>query len=288
MKSIFRTIIALATLLTALSCSKMMEGLYIGISNTTWTYTLAEQRAFVHFGTDGRATIVQRSTGNGAVQFTNGTYSVDGHAVDVVSDEGTTNRLVRTFSHLKNSKNKNFSTFSPQAYSSMDYTVWTSLRQDVFRMAYFTPDGTIKHARFKNVRHEEGVAYGWDKWDSPYTLNGSHLDMGTESGILFDEVMLVDDVWFMHFQVNENSGQSTLTGTMWTYQTSGYPGIIVFDTNNSFTRVLLSSRILYQVTRGTYTQEGNTVVMNLDGKTDTCVIAGDRFTFMEKTYTLFE
>lgn len=167
MKSIFRTIVALAMLLMAVSCSKILEPLYIGISNTTWSYTLDDQRALVHFGSDDRVTIVQRSNGNGAVQFNNGTYSVDGHSVDILSDEGTSNRLVRTFSHLKNSKNKNFSTFKPQEYASLDYTVWTSLRKDVFRLVYFTPDGKTEQVSFKNVTHEEGVPYGWEKGRLP-------------------------------------------------------------------------------------------------------------------------
>lgn len=287
MKSIFRTIVALAMLLMAVSCSKILEPLYIGISNTTWSYTLDDQRALVHFGSDDRVTIVQRSNGNGAVQFNNGTYSVDGHSVDILSDEGTSNRLVRTFSHLKNSKNKNFSTFKPQEYASLDYTVWTSLRKDVFRLVYFTPDGKTEQVSFKNVTHEEGVPYGWEKGETPFTLSGSHLDMGKESAILFDEVMLVDDVWFMHFPVNENTGTSDLTGTMWTYRSNSYPGIIIFDTNSSFTRVLLSSRILYQVNRGTYVQTGDVVTMTLNGKTEDCLIEGDSFTYLERTYDLY-
>ena len=288
MKSIFRTIVALAMLLMTVSCSKILEPLYIGITNTTWSYTLDDQRAFIRFGTDDRVTIVQRNNGNGAVQFNNGTYSVDGHAVDILSDEGASNRLVRTFSHLKNSSNKNFSTYKPQEYTSMDYSVWTSLRKDVFRVIYFTPDGKTKQASFKNVIHEEGVPYGWEQGETTFTLSGSHLDMGKESAILFDEVMLVDDVWFMHFPVNENKGNSDLTGTMWTYHTSSYPGIIIFDTNSSFTRILLSSRILYQVNRGTYVQTGDVVTMTLNGKTEDCLIEGNSFTYLERTYDLYQ
>lgn len=288
MKSIFRTILALALLLTTLSCSKMMSGLYISIPNTTWSYTLDDQRALVHFGSDDRVTIVQRNNSNGAVQFNNGTYSVDGHAVDILSDEGASNRLVRTFSHLKNSQNKNFSTFKPLEYTSLDYTVWTSLRQDVFRIVYFTPEGNTKQASFKNVIHEEGVPYGWENSGTNYTLTGSHLDMGKESATLFEEVMLLGDVWFMHFPVNENKGYSDLTGTMWTLSGNGYPGIIVFDTNSSFTRVLLSSRILYQVTRGSYVQNGNIVSFSFDGKSEDCLIVDGRFTLMERTYDLYQ
>ena len=74
---------------------------------------------------------------------------------------------------------------------------------------------------------------------------------------------------------------------MWTYRSNSYPGIIIFDTNSSFTRILLSSRILYQVNRGTYVQTGDVVTMTLNGKTEDCLISGDSFTYLERTYDLY-
>lgn len=286
MKSIFRTIVFAAVLLVAVSCN--IDWVYIQVPNTNWTITQDEQQAFVHFGAGDRCCILQRSNVNGAVQFINGTYLADGHAVDVLSDEGSSNRLIRTFSHLKNSKNKNFSTFKPQDYENVDNTVWTSLKQDNFRILYFSDDGRMTAAGFDNVRHEEGVPYGWYQKGTTYTHSGNHVGFGQESGTLFPEVMLVEDVWFMHFPVGENTGTSALKGTLWTYETTSYPGIIIFDSNSSFTRVLVASRILYQVSRGTYTLKGNTITMTLDGKTEECLVANDRFTFMERTYSLFE
>jgi len=286
MKSIFRTIAALITLLTAVSCN--IDFLYISLPNTSWVYELNDQRAFVHFGTNERATIVQRSTENGAVQYNNGTYTADGHAVDILSDEGTSNRLVRTFSHLKNSKNKNFSSFRPQDYESLENCVWTTIKQDNFRLIYCMSDGHAKEATFSNVRHAEGLPYGWEQTTKYYSQTGSHVAIGQEVGTLFPEVMLMDDVWFMHFPVNEDKGTSAVKGSFWTYESSGYPGIILFDTNSSFTRVLLSSRVLYQVMRGTYTQDGNVLTMTLDGKTESCQIIDNTFTYLERTYSLFE
>lgn len=285
MKSIFRTIVFVGVLLIAVSCN--IDWMYISIPNSNWCIEQEEQRAFAHFGKD-RACILQRSNANGAVQFINGPYTTDGHAVDIVSDEGSSNRLIRTFSHLKNSKNKNFSTFKPQDYDNVNNSVWTSLKKDNFRLLYFSADGKMKQAEYRNVRHEEGVPYGWSLAEGTYTHAANHVGFGDESGTLFPEVMLVDDVWFMHFPVQEDNGTSALKGTLWTYETSSYPGLILFDTNSGFTRILLASRILYQVSRGTYSQSGNVVTMTLDGKTEECQIVNDRFTFMERPFALFE
>ena len=286
MKSIFRTIAALFTVLVAVSCN--IDFIYVQLPNTSWTIEQGEQKAFVHFGTNERVSILQRSNANGAVQLINGTFDADGHSVNVLSDEGATNKLVRTFTHLKNSSNKNFSRFSPQDYSSLENTIWATVRKDVFRLFFLAPGGEMTQLSFKNVIHEEGVPYGWEKQKGSYSVNGSHVTLGQESGILFPEVMLVDDTWFMHFPVNGDEGTSALTGSIWTYRSSGYPGVIIFDTNSSFTRVLMASRTLFQVTQGSYTFSGNTVTMTLDGKTESCEMSGNSFTLMEKTYDKYE
>lgn len=286
MKSIFRTIVVLLTLLAAVSCN--IDFMYIQMPNTSWSITEGDQRAFAHFSTNGRATILQRNTESSAVQMINGTYTADGHAVDVVSDEGSTNRLIRTFSHLKSSKNKNFSTFKPEDYADVDNTVWATILRDNLHVYYFEPDGTSKFYTFVNVRHEEGLPYGWSREIGTYSLVGSHLSIGNESAILFPEVMLVDDTWYMHFPPNEDTGKSDLKGTAWTYVTSSFPGMIIFDTNSSFTRILVASRILFQASRGTYTQDGDVITMTLDGKIEQAVIADGKFTFMERTFSLYE
>lgn len=286
MKSFFRTIAALITLLAAVSCK--LDFLYVSLPNTSWVYELNDQKAFVHFSPNGRATIMQYNYGNNAVQFTNGTYTASGHAVDVLGDDGTSHRLIRTFSHLKNSKSKNFSTYRPQDCQSLENCVWTSIKQDNFRLIYCMADGRAKEATFSNVNHAEGIPYGWEQTSALYSATGSYVAIGREGGVLFPELMLLDDVWFMHLPVGGDQGTSAVKGSLWTYQSSGYPGIIVFDTNSSFTRVLLGSRVLYQVSRGTYSQNGNVLTMTLDGKTESCEIKGDKFTFLGKTYSLFE
>ena len=123
MKSIFRTIVFAAVLLVAVSCN--IDWVYIQVPNTNWTITQDEQQAFVHFGAGDRCCILQRSNVNGAVQFINGTYLADGHAVDVLSDEGSSNRLIRTFSHLK--KKVDFGG-SLDRYTVHNYFIFSPLR----------------------------------------------------------------------------------------------------------------------------------------------------------------
>ena len=52
--------------------------------------------------------------------------------------------------------------------------------------------------------------------------------------------------------------------------------------------MLVSSRVLYQVTQGTYTVNGDSITLSFSDKSETCTISGNRFTFMERTYELFQ
>lgn len=286
MKSIFRTIALALALLTALSCN--IDFLYLQLPGTSWSLEQGDTRAFVHFEPSGRVTIVQRNNASGQVQFTNGEYMTDGHSVVVSTDEGSSNKLVRTFSHLKsNSTNKNFSSLRPQSFETLSGSVWTSLKQDNLSVYFFGPEGKARHWAFENVRHEEGVPYGWSEEEETYSLSGSHVAMEKASATLFPEVMLVDDVWYVHFPTVESRGTSALEGTAWKFVTGSYPGILIFNTADTFTRVLVGSRILFQVSQGTYTQEGSEITFTLDGKTEICTLADNRFTFLERTYESF-
>lgn len=286
MRSIFRTIAFALTLLATVSCN--IDFIYLQVPGTSWSLEQGETRAFAHFDSE-RVTIVQRSSATGGVQFTNGTYLTDGHRVKVTSDEGTSHQLVRTFTHLKSgTSNKNFSSLRPQSYETLDGTVWTTLRQDDLTLYYFEPGGKSRHWTFKNVRHEEGVPYGWEAGEETYSVTGSHVALESGGATLFPEVMLMDDVWYMHYPAQEDNGTSALRGTAWKYVTNSYPGILIFNTNSSFTRVLVSSRVLYQVTQGTYTVNGDSVTLSFSDKSETCTISGNRFTFMERTYELFQ
>ena len=286
MRSIFRTIALLTLLLGLTSCR--MDSLYIQIPGTNWSIEQGNQRLMVHFG-DERFASIQRNNETGGLQVNNGTYTTKGHSVAVTADhDGSIHKLVRTFSHLKNSSNKNFSSLWPEAPETMENTVWTTILNNDFLLLYFTADGKVKKAVFRNVVREEGVPYGWSRTEATYALAGNQLAMGDESGTVFPEVMLVEDLFYYHFPVNPDTGCSDLKGTFWTYQTASYPGIIVFDTNSSFTRVLLSNNYQYQVSRGTYRREGNVLTLAMDDKEEACAFDGNSFTFLERTYDSFE
>jgi len=286
MKSIFRTIALLAVLSCALSC-QLLEDLYVRLPNTSWTLEVDSQRAFVYFS-DERSSVLQRNISTGAVQVLNGSYSAEGHAAVVSGDNGNSVKFIRTFSHLKSSGNKNFSSLRTKTVQTLDNTLFLTLEKNNFHVLYFNPSGDVRKASFKNVVREEGVPYGWEGTTMPFQVSGSQVSWGEERGVLFPEVMLVDDVWYFHYPINQDEGNSRLCGTMWTYRTNGYPGILVFDTNSSFTRILLSSNVLCYVFRGTYSLEGDVLTMTLDGKQERCPLGTDSFTFMEKTYVLFE
>ena len=99
-----RILLALSVLLLSVSCGK--NGLYISVDNTCWEYTLDDQTAWVCFQDDEQASIVQANYGSNNYQTMHGTYVVDGHRVEVTTGSKLT-RLIRTFSHLKNSSSKN-------------------------------------------------------------------------------------------------------------------------------------------------------------------------------------
>ena len=111
MKSIFRTVALLVSLLATVSCN--IDFLYIQLPDTSWFYELGATQAWVHFGPGDRVTIVQSEPSSGKCQYANGTWTASGHSVMITEDGGASRKLTRTFSHLKNSKNNLFSASGP-------------------------------------------------------------------------------------------------------------------------------------------------------------------------------
>ena len=285
MKSIFRTIALLSAFLCVLSCS--MDFLYVQLPGSSWTLTVNDKKAFLHFEQEN-ACLMQRDIATGDVLVYNGTYTAKGHAVTVSIEDGSTVKVVRTFSHLKNSSNKNYSSFSPSSDYTVDNTVWVNIYQKNFRVMYLSTEGQAKSFEFANMIHEEGIPYGWKQGSKAYTRAGNQMSVGDRNFTLFPETMLSEDTWYMHFDNLEGTGSSELKGSAWTLRTGGYPGIIVFNTGGTFTRVLTSSFTRYQVMQGTYSLSGDQLTLTMGDKTEQCTVAGNSFTFMEKTYDLFE
>ena len=168
MKSIFRTVALLVSLLATVSCN--IDFMYIQLPDTSWFYELGETQAWVHFGPGDRVTIVQSEPSSGKCQYANGTWTASGHSVMITEDGGASRKLTRTFSHLKNSKNKNFSRIGPEDAGSLSGTVWAAVRKDSLLVLSFGPGSRAEKAVYKGISPEGGswgaMLYG-DVWAVP-------------------------------------------------------------------------------------------------------------------------
>ena len=137
-----RFIISLITLFSVLSCGKNgTDGLYISVRNTCWQISTDTQVAWPCFIGSDIASVIQVNYEMGAYQIQNGTYSVDGHRVRIAAESSIL--MVRTFSNLKNSSNKNCSRLSPEAPSSLAGTLWVSMKGFDFSFVYNGKDNRI-------------------------------------------------------------------------------------------------------------------------------------------------
>ena len=102
-----RFLAAMFVLFSVLSCGKNgTDGVYISVRNTSWEIRADNQVAWPSFIGSDQAAIVMYTSEYNAFQILNGSYTVDGHRVSVAAESTVT--MVRTFSHLKNSSNKNY------------------------------------------------------------------------------------------------------------------------------------------------------------------------------------
>lgn len=270
MKSIFRTMAVMAVLLCVLSCS--LESLYVQVPDTSWNIEIGDNRAFVHFS-QTRASLLQRDKSSGSVTVKNGDYSAKGHAINIALDHGGTQKITRTFSHLKNATSKNYSSFWPES-CALDNTVWHTIYKDSLRILYFR-DGTV---------HRFSFADNIEKESFPYSVSGNQVSLGQETATLYPEVMLVKDHWYMHFVQPQDGGSGEMAGSMWTLQSASYPGCILFDSGSTFTHIVVTDRVFYEVTQGTYSRNGDKLTLTEGDTTEECPISGDSFAFQGKTY----
>lgn len=272
------------------SCGKLLDPLYVQLPGTNWYYELDGKRAFINFSDDGKASVLQKEPSSGLAHEINGEYTVAGHNVDIFGSDGTTFNLTRTFSHMKNSKNKNMTRFFPQSYDNLAGKVWAGVDRADLYVYYFKDGENLVRSSFTVTQYEEGVPYGWTKKTIPYTLNGNTFTSEGKTGWLYSEVMLLDGRWHTCFPApSGGSGSAEMAGTVWIFKggTSTSAGLLVFDSGYSFTRIqMASTSTAFLMNRGTYTQEGNVLKMNLDGLQDVCTVSGNTFRFMERTYGL--
>ncbi|MBP5333717.1 MAG: hypothetical protein J6Y66_06075 [Bacteroidales bacterium] len=280
---------AAVLILAAASCSKyVMDPLRLEIDNTFWSYSTETQTARVCFPDGEHASVLQLDMNTNSFQAVHGTYSLDGHRVLLTGDNWPNDiKFVRTFTHLKNnSTNRNLTPLKPAAWDNLAGSVWTTLVADDLHLVFFDHDGTCVEATFGNVVHKEGKPYGWEWSRKDYSLNGTKLEAGSVRATMFEDFLLADNISvFRTSPTVENTGSAALAGTVWTYDSSGYPGLIIFTSASTFTRVLVASRVVYVALTGTYKLSGAELTMT-DGAEikETCQLSADRFTFLEKNY----
>lgn len=256
---------------------------------TYWAFSTETQTARVCFTDDTHVSVLQTDSPTRASQAEHGTYITDGHEVLLNGDNWPKSiKFVRTFSHLKNNSNsKNLTPLYPAEHESLAGSVWTTMVNDNLNMVFFGHDGTCVDATFINAIRQEGKPYRWQWSRKDYTLSGSTLTVGDGiKATLYEDFMKVDTLCVLRTApAVHGSGSSALAGTIWTYETSGYSGLIVFTSGSTFTRVLVNSRVVYTFMNGTYQLSGTSLSMT-DGEEikETCQLSADRFTFLEKNY----
>lgn len=277
----------LLLIFTVMSCGK--NGLYISVDNTVWEISTSSQVAWPCYHDDMNVSIIQKNFETHRFQTLNGTFSVKGHRVNVDAD-GNSVLMVRTFSHLKNSSNKNYSSKYPSNPPTLGGSIWATLKDGDFHFTYFRADGTLVEGTHENVAHQEGLDYGWSWTTGAYQVNGYKLQAGETTGTFYgsDFLRLTDSCLACVSTCENQEGTSSLKGTVWTYETRSYPGFIFFTSATEFTRVLVLSKLVFDTMQGTYTLKGNSLELVGDSwELDrTCTISDGQFEYLERTYSL--
>lgn len=284
-----KALLFFTVLILTVSCQFIMDPLRIPLDGTSWSYATDDQMARVYFADDSHVSVLQLDYETGYVQSLNGKYYCDGHAVKCNGNNWPNEiKFVRTFSHLKNnSTNKNLTDLYPKSYDSIEGSIWAVLEGDNFHMVYFNGANTCVEGSFKNVSHEEGVPYGWTWNKQDYTHTGSRVEAGPFKATLYDSFMAVDTLGVMIASpAVKQEGSSALVGTVWKYETSGYPGVFIFTSASEYTRLLVGNSIIHQVNTGTYQLQGTSLTIQLEDKEETCQLEGGRFTLFERTYAM--
>jgi hypothetical protein len=286
-KSFLSAIVLLVSALV--SCQK--DSLYLQVPGTCWTLSNDSQDAYISFHDGTHVSVLQTAKEKSLIQTLQGTYVTDGHRVDIAGSDGSAINLVRTFTHLKNSKNKNFSQVKPESWESVAGSIWASVRDNNLYVVYF-PDGErCANITYRNVSREEGVHYGWDAIITvPYELSGNQLKANAYTATLYKSFLTFNNTGAIcvNSGMEEKNGSSVLEGTIWAYNNTGYPadtpGIIIFHSPTRFTRIMGMTAFVLETVSGAYSVSGDTVKMTIDGKSESCLLSGNSFTFFERKY----
>lgn len=273
--------------LSLTSCHK--DFLRVGLLDNSWKIVVDDQFAYAHFFNEDRAVTLQTNQTSGANQIVHGSYTTDGHRIDIAGDNGVNNQLVRTFSHVKTSKNKNFTPTYPARFTSVEGSVWSSIKGGDYMMFFFRPDGQVTQATYENIARKEGFPYGWSREELTYTLDGTHLEVGDQLFTLYPEIMTsATTAYLIDGMPVIAAGTSSLSGTIWTCNSSTYPGFIVFVTGQRFVRVVMANESQYVHSIGTYSIAGKKINVTIGDAQETVTISNGQFTLFERSYQLFE
>ena len=282
----------LAFALLASSCS-LHDKLYIDLPGTAWEYVSGNVTTWVSFHDDSHASIMQYNASNKRQQVDHGTYTCDGHLVVITPSRAQQYSLVRTYSNLKHfSDNHNFTKLRTWSYPTLETTIWASTDTNDFHILYLKEEGVAVDVVYNNITREEDMYYGWKAAKSTYIHSSDKMDAGGATALLYKDFFSTDKYSLMFCTGTENEEEggstSTLKGTVWAYNNTGYPAdapyVIIFNGNKTFTRLFANSAISYTVESGTYSEEGGTVSFELDDKKGSCPISGSSFTLWERTY----
>lgn len=285
-----RFIIAIIVLFSVLSCGKNgTDGVYISVRNSCWQIATETQVAWPCFIGNDIASVVQVNYEYGAYQIMNGNYTVDGHRVNINAESSIL--MVRTMANLKNSSNKNCTRLMPEAPSSLEGTLWVSMKDYDFTFVYHGEDGEYLSGNFFNFARREGLPYGWDWETGTYAVNGNQYVLEDKKGTFYgDKFVVMEDLAVPRVhKAKSMAGTSSLKGTVWTLQQgSGYPGFIIFTSATEFVRVLVNSNIIFVALEGTYSLKGNSLELetNAEELCRTCTIEDGKFTYLQRTYAL--
>lgn len=287
--------------LTINSCSK--EVLFLPLEGTVWSLKVDDVTTWVCFHNADSASLLQKNAALGRVQADHGSYTADGHVVIVKTEYASEYKINRTFFNLKRSgKNEDYTRLSPSSYKTLAGSVWMTPISNTLHLAYFPAENECVDITYTNItRQEGGPAYGWSGAKKTVSLDGSSLQVGdlratTYKGLITSGVYALQSVCD---PLEAEEGTSSLKGTVWTYNNTGYPADVpityIFTGKDTFVRIsglwtgnVSESRvspIIFDVVTGTYSESSGTLTLTVGEKTESCPVSGSSFNLSERTFS---
>ncbi|MBO4465819.1 MAG: hypothetical protein J5748_03995 [Bacteroidales bacterium] len=288
-----RFLILAAALIPILSSCSYKEAIFVQLPDTVWSITTDGTTTWACFHDEENASLLQFNSSLKRYQIDHGTYVTDGHLVTISTEFASDFILNRTFSGLKRSKtNDHFTRLEPYAFPTLAGTVWASPVSNNLHVAYFPSDGECVELLYSNITREETIPeYGW---------SGAKKDIAGKDFTFYKDVAIMG-VYAAQLVCGplQEEEISSLKGTVWTYNNTGYPAdipsVILFNGKDRFTRIsglwtgnVSSTRVsplIFETTSGTYSENDGVLTLKIGDTTENCPLSGGSFTLFEKTYS---